>query len=328
MAFGRSPPGQPVYDEQAQLEPRYAGLDNSLSATGVICAHRLEGNPVTQNVNVPAFVRFQQRHRGQRFGRRRSGWGGTPHDRTVSYNYQLAGQTAYFSLNVGGIAQRTWMGRGSEPGRWYDIDAVIIHNDLCCPSRTINAAIQPYFRGVLEDITTRMLLHSRFQAGFAARNLNRSLPWTWMPSACSSNAPFFLMPAYISTSVEPLICTLRLWFRSDKATQTDIAAILRYNDNIFERASFRGYNSDNIDAGLSSQVSKLNERSTLIRLRSDVMQKQVRATATARLQFNRISTWHRYSAESFTQIADMLFSRRFRRDECGRMPYCREAGRQ
>ena len=55
LAYGQQPAQYSLFMmNKLNWNPAYAGLDNSLSATGVYRAQwaGLEGNPVTQNVNV------------------------------------------------------------------------------------------------------------------------------------------------------------------------------------------------------------------------------------------------------------------------------------
>ncbi|MCB0578497.1 MAG: PorP/SprF family type IX secretion system membrane protein, partial [Phaeodactylibacter sp.] len=103
----------------------------------------------------------------------------------------------------------------------------------------------------------------RFEAGLAVRNLSEPTVDLDAISLQLKRAFFFNAGGHFdlggSLSLHPA-----LLIRSDLAqTQTDVAAIFRYNDNIFGGASFRGYNSDNIDAVAFIAGFRLNENITL-----------------------------------------------------------------
>ena len=262
MAFGQQPAQYSLFMmNKLNWNPAYAGLDNSLSATGVYRAQwtGLEGNPVTQNVNfhLPLYVLSSGigvNLENDELGAERRTTG------TVSYNYQLpVGRRGLLAIGLSaGMAQRTLDGaRLRTPDGEYDIpDAVIIHNDDLLPISQINAAAATFGAGLY-------YYSERFEAGFAARNLSEPTVNLDAISLQLKRAFFFNAGAHFDLG-ESLSLHPSLLVRSDLAqTQTDVAAILRYNDNIFGGASFRGYNSDNIDAVAIIAGFKLSENITL-----------------------------------------------------------------
>lgn len=262
MAFGQQPAQYSLFMmNKLNWNPAYAGLDNSLSATGIYRAQwvGLEGNPITQNVNVhlPLYV-FSSgigvNLENDELGAERRTTG------TVSYNYQLpVGRRGLLAIGLSaGLAQRTLDGaRLRTPEGDYDIDAsVIIHNDDLLPISQINATATTFGAGLY-------YYSERFEAGLAVRNLSEPTVDLDAISLQLKRAFFFNAGGHFdlggSLSLHPALLV-----RSDLAqTQTDVAAIFRYNDNIFGGASFRGYNSDNIDAVAFIAGFRLNENITL-----------------------------------------------------------------
>ena len=262
LAYGQQPAQYSLFMmNKLNWNPAYAGLDNSLSATGVYRAQwaGLEGNPVTQNVNVhmPLYILSSGigiNLENDELGAERRTTG------TVSYNYQLpVGRRSLLAIGLSaGLAQRTLDGaRLRTPEGDYNIDAsVIIHNDDLLPISEINATAPTFGAGVY-------YYSERFEAGFAARNLSEPAVDLDAISLVLKRT-FFLNAAGHFDLGENLSLHPSLLLRSDLVqTQTDIAAILQYNDNIFGGASFRGYNSDNIDAVAFIAGFKLSENVTL-----------------------------------------------------------------
>ena len=262
LAYGQQPAQYSLFMmNKLNWNPAYAGLDNSLSATGVYRAQwaGLEGNPITQNVNVhmPLYILSSGigiNLENDELGAERRTTG------TVSYNYQLpVGRRGLLAIGLSaGLAQRTLDGsKLRTPDGDYDIDAsVIIHNDGLLPISQINASAATFGAGIY-------YYSERFEAGLAARNLSEPIVDLDAISLVLKRTFFFNAGGHFdlggSLSLHPSLLA-----RSDLAqTQTDIAAILQYNDNIFGGASFRGYNSDNIDAVAFIAGFKLSENVTL-----------------------------------------------------------------
>ena len=226
MAFGQQPAQYSLFMmNKLNWNPAYAGLDNSLSATGVYRAQwtGLEGNPVTQNVNfhLPLYVLSSGigvNLENDELGAERRTTG------TVSYNYQLpVGRRGLLAIGLSaGMAQRTLDGaRLRTPDGEYDIpDAVIIHNDDLLPISQINAAAATFGAGLY-------YYSERFEAGFAARNLSEPTVNLDAISLQLKRAFFFNAGAHFDLG-ESLSLHPSLLVRSDLAqTQTDVAAILR-----------------------------------------------------------------------------------------------------
>ena len=262
MAYGQQPAQYSLFMmNKLNWNPAYAGMDNSLSATGIYRAQwvGLEGNPITQNANVhlPLYV-FSSgigiNLENDELGAERRTTG------TVSYNYQLpVGNRGVLAIGLSaGMAQRTLDGaKLRTPGGDYNIDAsIIIHNDDLLPITQINATATTFGAGLY-------YYSERFEAGISARNLSEPTVNLDAISLELKRAFFFNASGHFDLN-ENLSLHPSALIRSDLAqTQTDIAAILRYNDNIFGGASFRGYNSDNIDAVALIAGFRLSEHITV-----------------------------------------------------------------
>jgi type IX secretion system PorP/SprF family membrane protein len=240
--------------------PAYAGLDHSLSATGVYRAQwdQLEGNPITQNINVHAPLYIFNSGLGLNLENDELGLERRT-TATVAYNYQLTlGRKSILALGLsGGLAQRTLDGsKMRTPEGNYTDATVIFHNDDLLPISMATAQVMTFGAGAY-------FYSENFQAGLAVRNLNRPQADLDFISLQLSRAFFFTADARFELG-QGLSLHPSILLRSDLVqTQTDLGAIFRYNDNIFAGASFRGYNSDSVDALAFIAGFKLSEKTTL-----------------------------------------------------------------
>ncbi len=241
--------------------PAYAGMENSLVATGIYRSQwqGLPGNPVTQNINVHLPVNiissgFGLNLENDELGAQQRTTG------TLSYNYQIGlGRRAI--LSAGGsvsYAQRTLDGEAlrTPEGDYNPADGVLFHNDDLLPLTAVSGSVLSYSAGVY-------LLTERFEAGLSVRNITE-------PVAPVSDALSIELSRVLFLTAEghfDLSSTLRfqpsLMVRSDLVqTQTDLAALFYYNDNIIGGASFRGYDSNSIDAVAAIVGFKLSDNIT------------------------------------------------------------------
>ena len=240
--------------------PAYAGLDHSLSGTGVYRAQwdQLEGNPITQNINVHAPLYIFSSGVGLNLENDELG-AERRTTATLAYNYQFAvGKKSIFSLGLsGGMAQRTIDGtKIRTPEGSYTDATVIFHNDDLLPISLVAASVPTFGAGAY-------FYSEKFQAGLAVRNINRPSADFDLITLQLSRAFFFTADARFEIG-QGLDFLPSLLVRSDLVqTQTDLGAIFKYNDNIFAGASFRGYNSNSIDAMAFITGFKLSEKATL-----------------------------------------------------------------
>jgi type IX secretion system PorP/SprF family membrane protein len=226
--------------------PAYAGLDHSLSVTGIYRSQwqGIEGNPVTQNVSVhmPLYII-------------RSGVGinlendelGAERRTTANlmYNYQLQlGSKSLLTLGAsGGYAQRSLDGQKLRtPGGNYTDATPIFHNDDILPISNIRANVLTFGAGLY-------FYSERFEAGASVRHLNEpSVQLSDQLSLQLERAYFFSAAAHFDLSSSLSLHPSVLVRSTVVQTQTDLAAIFRYNNNIMGGASLRGYDSNSLDA--------------------------------------------------------------------------------
>lgn len=241
------------------VNPAYAGLEHSLSITGVYRRQwvGLEGSPTTQSlsahmplyiasggigINVENDVIGAQRYTGA----------------TLSYNYQLTvGDNGILSLGAaGGIVQRALNGaRLRTPEGIYN-ENIFNHQDDLLSQSAETGTLTTFDAGVYFQT-------ERLEAGLAVRNLTA-------PTLALDNLNLTLARNYYLTfglnldllrdfSVHP-----SLLVRYDAVElQADFSLIVQYNDNIFGGAAFRGYNSNSLDAASILAGFKLSEKITL-----------------------------------------------------------------
>jgi type IX secretion system PorP/SprF family membrane protein len=242
--------------------PAYAGMENSLVATGIYRSQwqGLPGNPVTQNIGVHLPVSvirsgFGLNLENDELGARQRTTG------SLSYNYQMElGRWGILSAGGSvGYAQRTLDGAAlrTPDGDYSPSDGILIHNDDLLPVTAVSGSALTYGAGLY-------LLTERFEAGLAVRNLTE--PVTPVGDALSirlSRAFFFNAEGHFDLS-SMISFHPALLVRSDLVqTQTDIAALFHYNDNIIAGASFRGYDSNSIDAVAAIVGFKLSDNITV-----------------------------------------------------------------
>jgi type IX secretion system PorP/SprF family membrane protein len=259
MLYGQQPAQYSLFMmNKLNWNPAYAGLDNSLSLTGVYRSQwqGIEGNPVTQNVNM--HMPLQMFNSGVGLILENDELGAERRiNATLAYNYQIpVGRKGI--LSIGGnatIAQRGLDGsKIRTPDGEYTLDgSVLIHNDDLLPVTEITANTTTFGAGIY-------YYSEKFEAGLSTRHINEPAV------ALNDNVSVQLKRAYFFSAGANFDLGGSLTFhpsllvQSDAdQTQTDLAAIFRYNDNISGGASLRGYNSNSLDAVAFIVGFKLSE---------------------------------------------------------------------
>lgn len=239
--------------------PAYAGLDNSLSITGVFRQQwtGLEGSPVTQNISahLPLYILsggFGINVENDELGAER--WTSA----TVAYNYQRELGSGILAIGAsGGMIQRLLDGsRIRTPDGSYFEPGNINHGDPILPLGQETATVPTFSAGIY-------YISEWMETGFSVRNIAESkAQFSLLDLTLKRNYNFnlgFHFDVSNSLSVHPSALV-----RSDLTqTQVDFSVILRYNDNIFTGASFRGYNTVSTDALAILAGFKLSEKLTL-----------------------------------------------------------------
>ena len=231
---------------EAGINPAYAGLDNSLVLTGIYRSQwqGLDQSPNQQNINIHMPIY------------RLSGGIGINVDNdnlgleqnllaTLAYNFHLPlNNSSKISFGIGaGFFQQSLDGAAIRtPDGIYTNNETINHNDnLLLPegnrsvsTPTFNAGIY-YKSEVLEvGISSTNLQEPTLDGGDFSTTLSRN---------------YFLTATYNldlsrSISLHPSILV-----KTDQTElQSEISLLVKYDDNIFLGGSFRGYNTNTIDA--------------------------------------------------------------------------------
>ncbi len=264
VSFAQQAPQYSLYMlNKYNFNPAYAGLDNSLSITGVFRQQwvNLEASPQTMSINAHMPLYYLGGGVGinlenDEIGAERNS------SASISYNYFLpVSKTSLISIGMAaGVIQKSLDGSILRaPQGDYSEPPTLNHRDNFIPTGSSSAISPTFSAGVY-------FYHEKFEIGIAANNLNE--PVAAFEAEESFDVRFirnyFFNFAYNfelsrSISIEPSI-----FVKSDLVqTQIEFSALLNYNDNIFGGASFRGYNKNSIDAVTIIAGYRLNERVTL-----------------------------------------------------------------
>ncbi|MCB0522138.1 MAG: type IX secretion system membrane protein PorP/SprF [Lewinellaceae bacterium] len=243
------------------FNPAFAGLDNSISLTGVYRKQwaGIEGQPVTQNLNVHTPLYVAGGGIGLNLENESLGsWKQT--SAQVAYGYQLqVGKIGVLSAGFGvGVVQRQLDGsKVRTPGTEVDDEGnPIQHND---PLLTVakesgiapNVNIGIYYQG------------EKIEAGISAINLLENKV-TMNTLSFQLDRTYFFNAGYRFDLGKNITLRPSVLVKSNiSQTQIDFSLITRYNENIFIGASFRGYQSESLDAVALIGGFKLNEKFTL-----------------------------------------------------------------
>ena len=233
------------------FNPAYAGLDNSVSATGVFRRQwsGLTGAPLTQAINVHSPVRFLNSAFGLKLENDALG---AEKNITAEASYAYQTQISkgnWISFGVsGGILQKSIDGTILNPPSIDEPDDLIPAGLATAITPTVNAGV--FFK------------NDFIKAGISANNiLESTVPFTY-----TANAGVQLKRNYTALvsykyefgnqmAIEPAVLV-----KSDfTETQVDFSAIVYYGERVFGGASFRGFNSSSIDAAAAIIGWKANE---------------------------------------------------------------------
>jgi type IX secretion system PorP/SprF family membrane protein len=243
------------------FNPAYAGMDNSLSLTGVYRNQwtGLDGNPVTQNLNahMPLYIAGGGIGVGME-NESLGSWKQTAFSLSYAYQAQV-GKSGILSMGAGaGLVQRQLDGKKVKtPGTIFDDEErPIEHQDPYLDTRIESGAGPTAHAGIFYQ-------GEKLEIGISAINilgnelnlsgLNYEQERTW-----------FLYTGYRFDLGRNLTVHPSILVKSDIwQTQTDFSVLARYQENIFLGASFRGYNSESVDAMVLTGGLKLSEKISL-----------------------------------------------------------------
>ncbi len=243
------------------FNPAYAGMESSLSITGVYRSQwvNLPGSPESQAINAHMPLYIANGGAGINLENETLGsWSQTT--ASLSYNYQMViGAQGVFSLGGAvGIIQRKFDGTiARTPDGLFDDDGNYLgHNEENLPfslesgnAPTLN--IGAYYQG------------ERFEVGISATNLLEN-QISLSTISFQPERTYYMYMGYHYDLGRQIILEPSILLKSDAhQTQIDFSLIGRYNENIFAGATFRGYDSNSRDAiGILAGI-KTNEKITI-----------------------------------------------------------------
>ncbi len=243
------------------FNPAYAGMDNSLSITGVYRSQwvNLPGSPVTQAVNAHMPLYIARGGAGISFESESLGsW--KQQVASLSYDFQIeVGNSGILSLGLAaGLLVREIDGsKIRTPEGQYSDNEPFTHNDPSIPFLSVEKGTGPTAHvGIFYQ-------SEKLEVGLSAVNLLENevslTSVTFMPERT-----YYLYSGYRLDLGRKLQLTPSLLVKSDVyQTQMDFSLVVRYNENIFAGATFRGYDSKSRDALSLIGGIKLNEKITV-----------------------------------------------------------------
>jgi type IX secretion system PorP/SprF family membrane protein len=241
--------------QKYQFNPAYAGLDGSVSGTAGFRKQwlGLEGSPTNQILHVHAPVYYLHGAVGMSIEHETLGASDNLAAK-ISYAYHIPmGETGILSLSVGGgMMQRTLDGtKLRTPDGKYEGNT-IRHNDLLLLETAMTATIPTVTTGAYFQ-------QENFEVGVGVDNA-----WAGKVSLAKgiSIAPrrnYYLNVQYNKNVSDQIALQPSIFVKSDAIqTQTEVSLLIKYNENIFVGASYRGYNKVTQDAVIVIAGLKVN----------------------------------------------------------------------
>ncbi len=241
------------------VNPAYAGLDNSLSMTGVYRNQwsGLPGAPITQNLNAHLPLGIVGGGVGLGMENEKIGsWKQTAATVTYARHLSLSKGILSLGLSAGWVQRQLDGSKVKAPGTIFDdLGNPISHEDDLLNTANESGAAPTVHTGVFFQA-------ERLEVGLSATNLLENEVKLTPLSFKQARAYNFLLSYRLDVgknfTVHPSILV-----KSDvRQTQIDFSAFARYRENIFAGASFRGYHGESIDGVVLTAGLKLSERIT------------------------------------------------------------------
>lgn len=242
--------------------PAYAGLENTLVATGVYRQQwsGLTGAPATQHINAHLPIYAISSGVGLRVENDIIGAHSTT-QAALSYSYQLDlnrntllsfGATAgWMQYSLDGTKLRAPEGTYAEPS--------FSHNETVLPVGKVQAGAPIFEAGVFFQ-SKKLEIGASVQPVFATKIKEKGSG----SLAIQPVQHFLLYSAYSILLGENLSLKPSILVKSDiKKTQLEVSTMARWRENTFAGVSFRGFGVTSKDAAVLFFGFKLNEKSTL-----------------------------------------------------------------
>lgn len=246
------------------FNPSYAGMENSLIATGAFRSQWVGfvGQPINQQVNVHLPWYFASSGLGVNFENEQIGVEKNVSG-SLSYAYHIElGKNTLFSTGLGvGLLQKTIDGtllRAPE-GAYEESTTTIDHQDGILPN-TIVRAFAPRFDLGLS------LKYKELYIGVSAGNITEStLKFDQtLENSIKLTRNYYLTASYGIKFGDKLYFRPSLFIKSDVVqTQVEISTLFDFNDNIIGGLSFRGYDNNTLDAFVIIAGFRFSEKYTI-----------------------------------------------------------------
>ena len=261
IGFSQQPAQYSLYMlNKYAFNPAYAGMDNSLSFTGVYRNQwvGLEGAPETQGLNAHMPLYFLGGGVGFVAEKETIGsWRQT--SAVATYSYQMeAGTAGVLSLGMSiGLLQRELDGsKVRTPEGVYNEGSQIDHQDDLLFSDLQNGSAPTFHVGAFYQ-------GEKLEAGISAMNLIEN-EVSLSSAGFKPDRTYFLYIGYQIDLDKKLVAVPSALVKSStEQTQVDLSVLMRYDENIFLGASFRGYDAKTRDAASIFGGFKLSERIVL-----------------------------------------------------------------
>ena len=259
VVFGQQAPQYSMYMfNKLNWNPAYAGLDHSLSATGLFRSQwaGLEGNPTTQNltahmplyligggigINVENDVAGAQRYTTA----------------SISYSNQRNIGNGILAFGVSaGLVQRSLDGAALRTPDGNYLENVPDHGEALLPIGLESASAPSFGLGVYYQ-------SDLFETGLSVSNITEPSVQIGQLNLDLVRTYYFNLGFNFDLNSQITIHPSLLLKSILVQTQVEFSTIIRYNDNIFVGASFRGYTPNSNDAVVILGGLKLSEKLTL-----------------------------------------------------------------
>lgn len=227
------------------LNPAYAGMESSLSITGIYRAQwqELAGSPTSRMIhaNMPLYyvkgaggIKLEQ----ESFGVEKTIRG------LISYNYVFENNLGLFSAGLGlGFVQKSFDGSLLRtPSGKYE-GGIIFHQDNILPETQANGLVPQVSAGIY-------FAQERLEAGLSVENFhNPTIHFNRITAEYKLRPRFNFYAEYKFDLNESLVITPFLLIKSDLVlTQTDLTGLATINQNVLAGIGLRGYSSNTLDA--------------------------------------------------------------------------------
>ena len=246
------------------FNPAYAGLENTLVATGVYRQQwsGLKGAPLTQHVNAHLPLYFIRSGVGLKVENDAIGAHRTT-QALVSYNYHLeVGRTALLSVGVSaGYMQYALDGDKlrAPQGTYVEMGGVFDHNDDFLPEGKVQAGT-PVFEAGLYLQAHNLEVGAALQPVFApVLKANDAGTFQLQPIRQYLFSAAYTIGVGENVQVKPAALV-----KTDAyETQMELSALLRWRENAFVGGGYRGFTQTSKDAIILLVGLKFNEKTTL-----------------------------------------------------------------